>query len=108
MCGYLNTCTCPRVCVCTYVPGVAGAVVGTSCEVTCVIFFFFFLVVGYGVRLNALVERAGAFCVLLSLSHLCLVSVQRLITRADKRVWGCRRCRRRLPRHPPLRGLQLF
>lgn len=46
--------------MCTYVPGVAGAVVGTSCEVTCVIFFFFFLVVGYGGRLNALVERAGA------------------------------------------------
>lgn len=41
VCGYLNTCTCLNVCVCTYVPGVAGAVVGTSCEVTCVIFFFF-------------------------------------------------------------------
>ncbi len=27
------------------------------------------------------------FCVLSSLSHLCLVSLQRLITRADKQVW---------------------
>lgn len=51
----------PRVCVCTYAPGVAGAVVGTSCEVNCVIFFPpFFLVVGCGGRLNALVERGAA------------------------------------------------
>lgn len=83
----------PRVCVCTYAPGVAGAVVGTSCEVNCVIFFPFFLVVGCGGRLNALVARGAAILCRSSLRHLCLVSVQRLITRADKRAWVVAVCR---------------
>lgn len=60
-------------------------VVGTSCEVSCVIFC---LVVGYGGRLNALAVHADAIlCSVVSPPPLACLSPLRLITRADKPVW---------------------
>lgn len=86
----------PRVCVCTYAPGVAGAVVGTSCEVNCVIFFLPPLLPCCWMRWQAECISGARRChsVVPSRRHLCLVSVQRLITRADKRAWVVAVCRR--------------
>lgn len=58
MCARLFVTVCLHACVCIYMSVIVDVVVvGTSCEVSCVIFC---LVVGYGGRLNALAVHADA------------------------------------------------
>lgn len=105
MCARLCVCVCVSMCVCAHIymsVTVDVVVVGTSCEVSCVIFC---LVVGYGGRLNALAVHGDAIlCSVVSQPPLPCLSLPRLITRADKQVWVsvCRAILR------ILRGLRLF